>query len=1088
MMNKQRKTSNLINILSYDDAGNIVLRDYSQTIRYNWNGTIHAFTGPLSISSIAAATTDTDKFIVSDGGVLKYRTGAEVLSDIGAIVGSGTINYVTKWTSPTALGNSLIYDNGTNVMINATSLHSSYPNARLIVNNTSNTYLEIRSVSSQSSLVLSKGTSDTSTTPSVELFNSSNFGIVMYRPGVVSSNYLMYYNSDSLSNRSLAFQTEGSYRLTLNQDGTVRLNAYTTDGFVKFSGSNGTLVVDTTSYTTTARTLTINGTSYDLSADRSWTIPSANIYNSDGTLTADRTVTSNGNSLTILGGKELIAGDQTALQLKTSSTGKQLSLYLINTNTTTGKTYEIRSEIDGTFRIRDLTQTAFLRTSTGKISIGNIAPLGNADISLFGYTNSSGILKITGAGGSVDGNGLELFFLSNTSYAYSFDRSGNIWRNIEVGALSTTFRSNGSTSMTLTAAGRLLLGTTTESTYLLDVNGTAKVSMGLRVSGPITSSQYFNIGTGTGNAVFYWSSYVFQIGGVKTCVENLIADPSGTSGGANRANSSVDSRGYLVTDSIGIGTTTSAINASAIAQIDSTTKGFLPPRMTNAQRAAISSPAIGLIVYQTDSVEGTYEYTSSGWRIINTGGSVSGSGTTNNLPKWTSSTALGNSIIDDDGTSASVALATGGAFNIKYLSAIKLAFTGGTGFGSIDVPVGLDFLIRPDSVTKFKLTSTGKLLLGSTTDSGDFTLQVTGNASFSANIKAAYYGFPDINGYTTGMKSPAAETISFQAGGNEYVRITSVGNVGIGTTSPISPLHVVGGVRTVINSLVGGDSLFSAINGVSNGYRIQVDSSNNIIYTWSTGTNYEAMRIASGGNVLIGSTTDAGYKLDVNGTGRFLGSVGIKTVTPYAPSTFSLDVNGGLLIKNATGTAAQLTIIDADPSLGGNNAFVQQTVGGTSGTSYVSIQGYYGLSVAGSTPIRLNPSGGNVLIGTTTNNGSALQVSGDASISGVFRETVTTNRQSASYSLALTDNGKLVEMNVASANNLTVPLNSSITFPVGTKIDISQYGAGQTTVVATGGVTVRSAGGALKLAAQYSGATLVKIGTDEWYLFGDITV
>jgi hypothetical protein len=46
-MNKQRSTSNLFNILSYDDAGNIVLRDYSQTIRYNWNGTIHAFTGPL---------------------------------------------------------------------------------------------------------------------------------------------------------------------------------------------------------------------------------------------------------------------------------------------------------------------------------------------------------------------------------------------------------------------------------------------------------------------------------------------------------------------------------------------------------------------------------------------------------------------------------------------------------------------------------------------------------------------------------------------------------------------------------------------------------------------------------------------------------------------------------------------------------------------------------------------------------------------------------------------------------------------------------------------------------------------------------
>jgi len=119
---------------------------------------------------------------------------------------------------------------------------------------------------------------------------------------------------------------------------------------------------------------------------------------------------------------------------------------------------------------------------------------------------------------------------------------------------------------------------------------------------------------------------------------------------------------------------------------------------------------------------------------------------------------------------------------------------------------------------------------------------------------------------------------------------------------------------------------------------------------------------------------------------------------------------------------------------------------------------------------------------------SAQTIAGDKTFTGVFKETVTTNRQTASYTLALADRGKLVEMNVATANNLTVPLDSSVAFPIGTKIDVSQYGAGQTTVVATSGVTVRSAGGALKLAAQYSGATLVKIATNEWYLFGDITV
>jgi hypothetical protein len=99
---------------------------------------------------------------------------------------------------------------------------------------------------------------------------------------------------------------------------------------------------------------------------------------------------------------------------------------------------------------------------------------------------------------------------------------------------------------------------------------------------------------------------------------------------------------------------------------------------------------------------------------------------------------------------------------------------------------------------------------------------------------------------------------------------------------------------------------------------------------------------------------------------------------------------------------------------------------------------------------------------------------------------VVANRQTASYTLVLSDADKLVEMNVGSANNLTVPLNSSVAFSTGTQILLAQYGAGQTTVVATSGVTIRSNGAKLKLNAQYSGATLVKIGENEWYLFGDI--
>ena len=90
-----------------------------------------------------------------------------------------------------------------------------------------------------------------------------------------------------------------------------------------------------------------------------------------------------------------------------------------------------------------------------------------------------------------------------------------------------------------------------------------------------------------------------------------------------------------------------------------------------------------------------------------------------------------------------------------------------------------------------------------------------------------------------------------------------------------------------------------------------------------------------------------------------------------------------------------------------------------------------------------------------------------------------------SYTLVLADAGKLVTLANAAAITLTIPTNASVAFPIGTRIDLLQYGAGQVTVGGAG-VTIRSSGSKLKLTGQYSGATLWKKGTDEWLLIGDI--
>ncbi|MFN4951996.1 MAG: hypothetical protein ACK5F0_10285 [Flavobacteriales bacterium] len=74
--------------------------------------------------------------------------------------------------------------------------------------------------------------------------------------------------------------------------------------------------------------------------------------------------------------------------------------------------------------------------------------------------------------------------------------------------------------------------------------------------------------------------------------------------------------------SIGIGTV--APNASAALEVNSTTKGFLLPTMTQTQRNAISTPATGLLIYQSDNTPGFYYYNGSAWTAI--AGAAAGGG------------------------------------------------------------------------------------------------------------------------------------------------------------------------------------------------------------------------------------------------------------------------------------------------------------------------------------------------------------------------------------------------------------------------------------------------------------------------------
>lgn len=92
------------------------------------------------------------------------------------------------------------------------------------------------------------------------------------------------------------------------------------------------------------------------------------------------------------------------------------------------------------------------------------------------------------------------------------------------------------------------------------------------------------------------------------------------------------------------------------------------------------------------------------------------------------------------------------------------------------------------------------------------------------------------------------------------------------------------------------------------------------------------------------------------------------------------------------------------------------------------------------------------------------------------------NSQTANYTLVLTDERKIVQMNSASATTVTIPLNSSVAFAVGTIIEVQMLGTGAVTISPTAGVTVNSTLPSYVLTRQNSVILLQKVGTDTWNL------
>lgn len=231
----------------------------------------------------------------------------------------------------------------------------------------------------------------------------------------------------------------------------------------------------------------------------------------------------------------------------------------------------------------------------------------------------------------------------------------------------------------------------------------------------------------------------------------------------------------------------------------------------------------------------------------------------------------------------------------------------------------------------------------------------------------------------------------------------------------------------------------------------------------------------SGGTTAL--TTDTNYYIRTTGTSAHTltlpGTAAAGTTYIIKnDSTLSVTLNasgGGLAATIGAGQAVQLFCL-------------------TNGATTASGWGVHFLG--GSSPI----SGGNSVYYQTTQPTGGTYAAGDIWIDSDDNTTPNSNnlliaQKVASYTLAtdLSDApDEVIEMNVATANTVSIPTDATANYPIGTQIHVFQFGAGQTTIQAvTPGTTTVVGTPGLKLRAQYSFATLIKRAANYWIVVGD---